>query len=374
MQPSKKGSIFVIGLALFAMFFGSGNLIFPLSIGQLAEDQYLWGLLGFICTGVLLPFLGVISMVVYNGDYNRFFGSIGKGLGFAFTIALLTVWIPLGSAPRCITLSFVNASSYIGNIPLWAYSLGYCALVLPLSYRKSRALDILGYVLTPLLLICLGFIVYEGLTLSPGFGQTEVANSTLVYKGLLEGYHTMDLIASFFFTSTVIAALREVSKNTTDVKNVIKVTLKSCAVGIVVLGIVYIGLVTVAAANAPVLVGVPKDQLLLKLVTHLLGPQLRIVSTAAVMLACLTTSIALQIVYADFLTNSLLKGRISLRTGMIITMLVTYGMSIQGFEGISRFTGPILEVFYPILLALIVWNIIVKPLFNKVCKKTVLEA
>lgn len=374
MQPSKKGSIFVIGLALFAMFFGSGNLIFPLSIGQLAEDQYLWGLLGFVCTGVLLPFLGVISMVVYNGDYNRFFGSIGKGLGFAFTIALLTVWIPLGSAPRCITLSFVNASSYIGNIPLWAYSLGYCALVLPLSYRKSRALDILGYVLTPLLLICLGFIVYEGLTLSPGFGQTEVANSTLVYKGLLEGYHTMDLIASFFFTSTVIAALREISKNTTDVKNVIKVTLKSCAVGIVVLGVVYIGLVTVAAANASVLVGVPKDQLLLKLVSHLLGPQLRIVSTAAVMLACLTTSIALQIVYADFLTNSLLKGRISPKTGMIITMLVTYGMSIQGFEGISRFTGPILEVFYPVLLALIVWNIIVKPLINKVRKRTVLEA
>jgi LIVCS family branched-chain amino acid:cation transporter len=374
MQPSKKGSIFVIGLALFAMFFGSGNLIFPLSIGQLAQDQYLWGLTGFICTGVLLPFLGVITMVIYNGDYTRFFGSVGKTLGFLFTIALLTVWIPLGSAPRCITLSYVNASSYVGSIPLWAYSLGYCALLLPLSYRKGRALEILGYVLTPLLLICLGFIVYEGMTLSPGYGPTEAATSTLLYRGLVEGYHTMDLIASFFFTSTVIAALREVSKNAADAKNVIKVTMKSCAVGIVVLGIVYIGLVAVAAANAAVLEGVPKDQLLLKLVTHLLGPQLRVVSTAAVMLACLTTSIALQIVYADFLTNSLFKGKISLKTGMIITMLVTYGMSIQGFEGISRLTGPILEVFYPLLLALMIWNIMLKPLIFKFYKRPAIEA
>ncbi len=373
MQPAKKGSIFIIGLALFSMFFGSGNLIFPLSIGQLAEENFLWGLSGFIITGVLLPFLGVITMVIYNGDYTRFFGTLGKTLGFLFTFALLTVWIPLGSAPRCITLSFVNVSQYINNIPLWAYSLVYCVLLLPLSYRKSRAFDILGYVLTPLLLLCLGLIVYEGIRSSTGFGPNEAEGTTLVYRGLLEGYHTMDLIASFFFTSTIIATLREVSSNTADTKSVISVTMKSCAVGIVVLAVVYIGLVTVAAANAGVLANVPKDQLLARLVTHLLGPELRIVASAAVALACVTTSIALQIVYADFLTNNVFKGKISLMTGMIITILVTFAMSIQGFEGISRLTGPILEVFYPMLLLLIIWNIMIKPLCGKFkcCKSSV---
>lgn len=372
MQTSKKGAIFVIGLALFAMFFGSGNLIFPLSIGELAQENYFWGLTGFIITGVLLPFLGVVTMVIYNGDYTRFFGSFGKTFGFIFTLALLSVWIPFGSAPRCITLSYVNASSFLGEIPLWAYSLVYCILLFPLSYRKTRALDLLGYFLTPLLLVCLGFIVYQGLSLSPGFGPSDHQSSTLIYHGLLEGYYTMDLIASFFFTSTVIAALKEVSTSAADTKNIIKVTLKSCAIGITVLAIVYIGLVTVAAANASLLVGVPKDQLLAKLVTELLGPRLRIVATSAVILACLTTSIALQIVYADFLTNKVFKGRISLRTGMIITLLITFGMSIQGFEGISRLTGPILEVFYPLLLLLIVWNIMIKPLCKKKCScKTV---
>ena len=365
MQTFKKSSIFIIGLALFSMFFGSGNLIFPLSIGQLAEENYLWGLSGFIVTGVLLPFLGVLAMVIYNGDYNRFFATLGKTAGFLFTFAILTVWIPLGSAPRCITLSFVNVSQYISGIPLWGYSLGYCALLLPLSYRKGRALDILGYVLTPLLLLCLGFIVYEGMKLSTGFGPTDHEGTTLMYRGLLDGYHTMDLIASFFFTSTIIVTLKEVSKGATEMKNVIKVTMKACAIGIVILAIVYIGLVTVAAANAQILVNVPKDQLLAKLVTHLLGPELRIIASAAVVLACLTTSIALQIVYADFLTNNVFKGKISLMTGMIITIIVTYVMSIQGFEGISSLTGPLLEVLYPALLLLIVWNIIIKPLIGR---------
>jgi LIVCS family branched-chain amino acid:cation transporter len=373
MQPSKKGAIFIIGLALFSMFFGSGNLIFPLSIGQLAEENFIWGLTGFILTGVLLPFLGVITMVIYNGDYTKFFSSIGKNLGFLFTFALLTVWIPLGSAPRCITLSHTNMSSLISGTPLWLYSLIYCILLFPLSYRKSRALDILGYVLTPGLLICLGFIVYEGIYKSTGFGPSEAEASTLVYQGLLEGYYTMDLIASFFFTSTIIAALKEVSTGTADSKKIIGVTLKSCAIGVTILAIVYIGLVTVAAANASLLVGVSKDQLLAKLVAALLGPQLQIVATSAIVLACLTTSIALQIVYADYLTNNLFKGRMSQKTGMIITILVTYGMSIQGFDGISRLTGPILEVFYPMLLLLILWNIALKPLWDK-CKCKTAEA
>jgi LIVCS family branched-chain amino acid:cation transporter len=373
MQSQKKGAILIIGFALFSMFFGSGNLIFPLSIGQLAEENYIWGLTGFILTGVLLPFLGVITMVLYNGDYTKFFGTIGKTLGFLFTLALLTVWIPLGSAPRCITLAFVNVTSYMPNVPLWLFSLVYCVLLLPLSYRKIRALDILGYVLTPLLLLCLGVVVYEGLYKSTGFGPTEHAPTTLIYRGLQEGYYTMDLIASFFFTSTVIAALREVSKTAAESRNVIKIALKSCAIGVTVLGLVYIALVTVAAANASVLVDVPKDQLLARLVTHLLGPQLRVVATAAVVLACLTTSIALQIVYSDFLVNSLFKGKISLMTGMLITLFVTYGMSIQGFEGISALTGPLLEIFYPLLLVLMVWNIMIKPLIAK-CKCKSVEA
>ena len=205
--------------------------------------------------------------------------------------------------------------------------------------------------------------MYEGYYYSEGFGKTEVTKGYLLYKGLTEGYHTMDLIASFFFTSTVIAALREVSGEGVTTKSIIRMTLKSCAVGIILLAVVYVGLVSVAAANAHILTNVPKHELLSVLVTHLLGPELQIVATLAVVLACLTTSVALQMVYADYLTE-LFKGRISLKTGMLITLGVTYGVSNLGFEGISRLTGPILEVFYPILLLLIVWKLAIKPLLK----------
>ncbi|MCB9229710.1 MAG: branched-chain amino acid transport system II carrier protein, partial [Deltaproteobacteria bacterium] len=95
----------IVGLALFSMFFGSGNLIFPLDVGRVAGGQFLWGALGFILTAVLVPFMGVVAMVVYNGDYQKFFAFSGKKTGFILTLILLSFWIPFGSGPRCITLS-----------------------------------------------------------------------------------------------------------------------------------------------------------------------------------------------------------------------------------------------------------------------------
>ncbi len=365
MQPPSKSSILVLGLAIFAMFFGAGNIIFPLYVGQLAGENYFWGLAGFCLTGVLLPFLGVLTMVIYDGDYTRFFGTLGKNIGFLFTLALLSVWIPLGCAPRCVTLSFVNVKSVLGDFPIWIFSLAYCILVYVIASKKSRALDIIGYVLTPLLLLSLGFVVFEGLRYSPGTGPSQMTEGSLMLTGLYEGYYTMDLIASFFFTSTVIVTLREIAKTESDSKHVIGVAMKSCAIGMAVLSVVYMGLVGVAAANAHILVGVPKDELLVKLVTELLGPQMRIVSTIAVVLACFTTSIALQIVYSDFLTNNVLKGKISKKTGSLLTLATTFGMSILGFKGISNITGPILDIFYPLLLVLIVWNIAIKPLLTR---------
>lgn len=347
----KNSSVWIVGLALFSMFFGSGNLIFPLSIGQQGQDHYLWGLAGFVLTGVFLPFLGVLTIVMYSGDYTRFFGTLGKRLGFLAAFILLTVWIPLGSSPRCITLAYVNMKPYLGNMTLWLFSAFYCLLLLPISYRKSRALDILGYILTPLLLLCLLIVVIQGIRYSPSFGASTISSVSLFQQGLLEGYNTMDLIASFFFASTIIATLREQAS-----EGHVKLALKACIVGILILGIVYVGLVAVAAANAHILVGVSKDQLLARLVVELLGPELRMIATTAVVLACVTTSIALLIVYADFLVNSVFKGRISLLNGMWITSAATFGMSIQGFHGISLVTGPLLQIFYPLLILLMLWN------------------
>ena len=56
-----KDSI-VIGFALFAMFFGAGNLIFPPFLGNAVGDQFLPALMGFLITGVGLPLLGILAL------------------------------------------------------------------------------------------------------------------------------------------------------------------------------------------------------------------------------------------------------------------------------------------------------------------------
>jgi len=358
MTSSKIPRVPIIGMALFSMFFGSGNLIFPLSVGQFAQESSVYGMLGFLLTGVLVPFLGVITMVIYGGDYVRFFSCLGKRAGFFFVLILLTVWIPLGSGPRCITLCFANIKPYLSNSSLWSFSLVYCLLLFFFTVKKNRVFDLLGYVLTPLLLVCLSIIIFRGVHQSSGVGNTMHGKWTVVQEGLIEGYHTMDLIASFFFSSAIIAALRRVlPQGREDEPCPLNLALKSCLIGVFILGSVYVGLISLAAANSSMLVGMPKEELLAYLSAVLLGPELHAITTLAIALACMTTSIAMVLVYADYIKKELAKDRISYRTAVLITVAVSYGMSILGFKGITALTKPILEVFYPFLIFLMTINL-----------------
>ncbi|MGM0440579.1 MAG: branched-chain amino acid transport system II carrier protein [Chlamydiota bacterium] len=356
MNSSKNTSAFVIGLALFSMFFGSGNLIFPLFVGKIANSQYLIATLGFLVTAVLMPFSGVIAMVIYQGDYTKFFGSLGKRLGFFITALLLTVWIPLGSAPRCITLAHASILSYFPKMPsLWVFSVIYCGLVALVLINRQRILDILGYILTPALLVSLAIIIFKGLKVaSAPLEGADWQAGDLFLSSMGEGYNTMDLIAAFFFSASIIGILKDSSDESFCP---IKKAFKACMVGVAILGIVYAGLIALAAMQGPNLQGVPKEQLIAHTAKAVLGSRLGVVAAIAVSLACFTTSVAMVVVYTDFLKKELFKHSPSSHKPLIITLVITFGMSILGLKGITSLTAPILQVFYPILIILIAYNI-----------------
>jgi branched-chain amino acid:cation transporter, LIVCS family len=351
---TKSRSIWTIGLALFAMFFGAGNLIFPLYVGQIAQDHSPSATIGFLAMGVLVPFLGVISMALVKGDYASFFGSLGKRVGFFITLLLLTVWIPLGSGPRCITLAYASLSSYVGLPPLWVVSIIYLGLVALMTCQRSRLLSILGFGLTPCLLLCLAIVIIKGI-IGAGHevGQAAGDGVQMALMGAKEGYNTMDLIASFFFSASIIHMLGREQR-----RSPIKTTILASLVGMSLLCIVYIGLIQLAAAHSEVLIAVPKDQILAYLAKAVLGPKVGITAALAIVLACFTTSVALTIVYVDFLAQSLFRNEKPNTLSLLITCAATFGMSILGLSGITAVTNPMLQIFYPMLILMICFQIV----------------
>lgn len=346
-------SFITIGFALFAMFFGSGNLIYPLFLGQLAGDQWGPAVLGFITTAVAVPIMGVIAMVLFHGDYGNFFSSLGKKFGFLAVATILIVWIPLGSGPRCATLAYASMLPYLEAAPpLWLFCGVYCLFTLWIAYKKTRMLDALGYILTPALLLSLAVIIFKGIDFSNISEATY--DQSLFVLGIKEGYNTMDLIAAFFFSASIIEILRAKIK---DESLTLSTTFKGALVASMLLALVYVGLVCLSATHASILLDVPKEQLLVHLAKVVLGPQLGIVASAAVFLACLTTSVALTSVFSDFLAEKVFKSPDKFHVALVITQFVTFVMSLTGLKGIAFVTEPILQIFYPLLMAMVVYNI-----------------
>lgn len=352
MNQSKKFSYIIVGFALFSMFFGSGNLIFPLFMGQIAQDHWIVATIGFILTAVILPFLGTFTMVYYRGNYAKFFSCLGSFWSFFLICILLAVWIPLGCSPRCITLAYSSLEKHFTMMPLWMFSIAYCLLTGWIVAKRSKMLDILGGILTPLLLLCILLIVVFGLKSASDIEPSAFTSNQIFLRGMIEGYNTMDLIASFFFTASIIGTLKT---NGSEEKS-LQTMLKSGIVGVLLLGLVYIGLILTAAYHAPHLQDISKGHLLVHVANRTLGSEWGVISAIAVVLACFTTSVALVSVYVDFLKEQILKGKYLQAKAMGITLGITFFMSILGLEGISFVTEPILQVCYPILIALMVWN------------------
>lgn len=355
MKLDRKTSAWVIGMALFSMFFGSGNLIFPLYIGTLAKEAWIPAAAGFLISAVMLPFLGALTMVLYRGDYRNFFSTIGSKTGFLLSAVLLTVWIPLGSAPRCMTLAFASVYSYFGMAPpVWVFCLVYSFLVYLVIKRGLGVLDILGKVITPMLLCCIAFIFAKG-SISMPYAQAPDHHNSYFLLGLVEGYNTMDLIASFFFSASVIHLLTQSKEG--SITKALPLVFKGSAIGMTVLGIVYIALISLSAHFAPILQNVPKDQLLAYLAQQILGPTWSIVALGAILLACFSTSIALVIAYTDFLHEDVLQLKFRPVVAMLAALSIAFVMSLFGLEGITYVTGPVLKVGYPILIMLIIFNL-----------------
>ena len=215
--------------------------------------------------------------------------------------------------------------------------------------------------MTPLLLLSLAIIIVKGIIFSPAVPDAAITSKEAFSLGFFQGYQTMDLLGAFFFSSVVISCLKP-EKMSAEGKHrrILKLMGQASIIGAVLLSLIYIGFSYVSAFNGESLIGTPKDKILGQAALLILGPTAGIVASIAVALACLTTAIALACVFAEFLHYDVTLGKVGYIPSLIITLVISYFVSIMNFNEIVALLAPILEILYPALIVLAFMNILYK--------------
>ena len=348
--------VFVAGFAMFAMFFGSGNLVFPLLIGTEALDGVSFAMIGLLVTAVFVPFLGLFGMILYDGDREDYFSCLGKWPAFVLTLVMLSLMGPFGVAARCIIVAYGPVNLLYPELSFLPFSVVFSALTGLIVWKRRHIVGIIGSFLTPILLVGIAALILIGLWGANGVEVSDIENFEAFKLGLFKGYQTMDLLAAFFFSSTAIHYLQAQMKDS-SVSSIERYGLGASFIGAGLLALIYIGSIFLGAEYAPQLEGVSPDKLLMVVASINIGKlAIPLVSIVFVM-ACLTTAAILVSLFAEFLSESVSKGKITRHPAALITLLITFSMSMLGFSGITVWLGALMEIVYPALIALALGNI-----------------
>jgi branched-chain amino acid:cation transporter, LIVCS family len=365
MKKIFNSQIIATGLAIFSMFFGAGNLMFPMNVGLISGDQTIWGMAGFLLTSVLLPLTGLVSIILFQGDYHEFFSRAGKIFGTFFLV--LSIWVvgPLIAMPRIVTLSYTMISPFIPGISLLIFSIAFLAITFFATYKESKILDFLGYIISPLLLISLVIIILKGIMTGTDVTTTGQTALSMFCSNLQYGYQTLDVLGSIFFSAFVINILQ---KNYSvpgkpDFKKFAIVSFKAGILGVSLLGIVYIGLSYLGAYFGHGLEGINEGELFSAVSFRVLGSHGAAIIAVAVLMACYSTIIALTGIFAEYLTNDVFKKKISYPVGIILALALTLIPSIFGLGTVLSLSKPLILITYPAIIVLTLCNIAYK-LFN----------
>lgn len=276
MNTKVRSTSLLAGLAMFKMFFGAGNIVFSLAIGQFAKEMNIWALLGLLITAVIIPFIGVIAISLYKGDYRSFFARVGKLPGFLIALFILAMIGPFGAIPRCLTLSYSTVKMLLPDLSLWVFASCACGFIFLCTVKKNRLMQILGYVFAPALIILIAVIVTKGLWQAGPTSHSDLSAGAAFTHGLLQGYNTLDLLPAFFFSSIIVSLMQkkhpEQFEGEGSERRIFKLMLKASAVGAFLIGSIYIGFSFLAAHYHESLVGVAPEVLFSSLAWTIIGP------------------------------------------------------------------------------------------------------
>ncbi len=355
-QKLSTGKIVSLSLMLFAMFFGAGNMIFPPMLGHLGGENFLAGTLGFVATDAGLSVLGIAAVVLVGTKLDDLAGLIGPKFSIFMGMVIYLLIGPLFALPRTGTVSYELAVvPFLGDNAGVVSSVIFTALFFGVTYllclNPSKLVDIVGKVLTPILLLSIAVIFVVSLVNPVGeIGQPQGDYATMpFFKGFIEGYLALDGLAALAFAIVVVTAVR--GFGVSEPKKVVKYTLISGLLAGIGLGVVYLALGYVGAQTSSGESFQNGGELLATVVYQLLGRGGNVVLGLAVLMACLTTSIGLATAFSDYF-NSIFP-KYSYKTILTIVCLFSFAISNVGLTAMITFTLPALVMVYPPAIVLV---------------------
>ena len=344
-QKLVKDSL-VIGFALFAMFFGAGNLIFPAFLGNMVGDQFFPALIGFLLTGVGLPLLGILACSRAEGSYELMASRVGPLFSKVSTTILILAIGPIIAIPRTASTTFeLGIATLFPGANALLTTLIFFAICLFFVLKPTSIVDLIGKFLTPGLLTVLVLIIIKGIIMPIGeIAPLGVEGAfALSFK---EGYQTMVI-----FGSIILSSVR--AKGYEDRQSMSKVILMSGMVSVIGLAIVYGGLMYLGAQTSSLdSVTFSRTQLVMYITKSVFGSFGSIFLSVSAILACLTTAVALLTASATFFTR-LFNERIPYAVHAIILTVISILMATNDVDSIIALAGPALDVIYPVVIVLI---------------------
>lgn len=361
MNNLTKKDLLLIGLMLFSLFFGAGNLIFPPFMGEAAGDKTWIVLVGFFITAVGFPVLGVIAVAKSGGLTN-----LAKRVNPIFaTIFTILIYLSIGPGlgiPRAGSLPFEMAvapylpESISLKLSLFLYTLIFFAIAYWLSLSPSKLVDRMGKILTPALLALILIMVVGSFVKPLGSYGAPVNGyeASSFFKGFLDGYLTMDTIAALNFGIVIALAIK--SKGINDDKKVVSLSIKAGIIAGALLAVIYAMLAHLGATSGGKF-GLSENgaQTLTNITTYIFGKPGAILLALIFTLACLTTCVGLITSCSQYFTT--LTKKISYKNWVVILTVFSLLVANMGLTKILSISVPILNAIYPIAIMLIVLSV-----------------
>lgn len=354
---------FIIGITLFGLFFGAGNLIFPIHLGQLAGRNVIVSTIGFIITGVTIPILSVAAIGITHsrGLQDMCNKKVGKGFGYVFTCLLYLTIGPFFAIPRCCTTTFTTGVFPLLNdvnegLALLIFSFIFFSLVLFFSLKPNEITTWVGRIITPCFLVLLAVLVIASLA-HPGariatVDPVESYNTGYFFSGVLEGYNTMDAIAGLAFGIIVVNCVKDFGVEKDE--DIATETIKSGIIAAIFMSVIYFA-TTILGAQSRGLFEVSENGgiAFAEVANHYLGTPGLIILAFTIGFACLKTAIGLVTSCAKTFAK-MFDNKLSYNAWAIIFSIFSFAISNVGLTTIINYSVPMLMLLYPIAIVLII--------------------